>query len=142
MTNSIGWLAIGGIFSFVAAAGAQTQALSTATTAFDGTYAFVSSTPECRGRRRAGCGRSGRKTSCCSRRDDSGQAARHLTAGARRRVRDCRPNSASVTASIPGIAEQRRGDSGVLGGTLDRAEGVLAARAIDTDGAKPHQIFL
>jgi hydrogenase maturation factor len=26
----IGWLAIGGIFSFVAAAGAQTQALSTA----------------------------------------------------------------------------------------------------------------
>jgi hypothetical protein len=45
MTKSIGWLAIGGIFSFVAAAGAQTQALSTATTAFDGTYAFVSSTP-------------------------------------------------------------------------------------------------
>jgi hypothetical protein len=45
MTRSIGWLAIGGIFSFVAAAGAQTQALSTATTAFDGTYAFVSSTP-------------------------------------------------------------------------------------------------
>ena len=43
MTNSIGWLAIGGIFSFVAAAEAQTQALSTATTAFDGTYAFVSS---------------------------------------------------------------------------------------------------
>ena len=45
MTNSIGWLAIGGIFSFVAAAGAQTQALSNGTTAFDGTYAFVSSTP-------------------------------------------------------------------------------------------------
>ena len=44
MTKSIGWLAIGGIFSFVAAAEAQTQALSTATTAFDGTYAFVSST--------------------------------------------------------------------------------------------------
>ena len=45
MTKSIGWLAIGGIFSFVAAAEAQTQALSTATTTFDGTYAFVSSTP-------------------------------------------------------------------------------------------------
>jgi hypothetical protein len=44
MTKSIGWLAIGGIFSFVAAAEAQTQALSTATTAFDGTYAFVSAT--------------------------------------------------------------------------------------------------
>ena len=45
MTKSIGWLAIGAIFSFFAAAEAQTQALSTATTAFDGTYAFVSSTP-------------------------------------------------------------------------------------------------
>jgi hypothetical protein len=44
MTKCIGWLAIGGIFSFVAAAEAQTQALSAATTAFDGTYAFVSST--------------------------------------------------------------------------------------------------
>jgi hypothetical protein len=44
MTKSIGWLAIGGIFSFVSAAGAQTLPLSTATTAFDGTYAFVSST--------------------------------------------------------------------------------------------------
>jgi hypothetical protein len=43
MTKSIGWLAIGGIFSFVAAAEAQTLAPSTATTAFDGTYAFVSS---------------------------------------------------------------------------------------------------
>ena len=45
MTNSIGWLAIGGIFSFFAGAEAQTLPLSTATTAFDGTYAFVSSTP-------------------------------------------------------------------------------------------------
>ena len=45
MTKSIGWLAIGGIFSFVAAAEAQTLALSPATTAFDGTYPFVSSTP-------------------------------------------------------------------------------------------------
>jgi hypothetical protein len=45
MTKSIGWLAIGGIFSFFAAAEAQTLAPSTATTAFDGTYAFVSSTP-------------------------------------------------------------------------------------------------
>jgi hypothetical protein len=44
-TKSIGWLAIGGIFSFFAAAEAQTLALSPATTAFDGTYAFVSSTP-------------------------------------------------------------------------------------------------
>jgi hypothetical protein len=44
MTKSIGWLAIGGIFSFFAAAEAQTVALSTATPAFDGTYAFVSST--------------------------------------------------------------------------------------------------
>ena len=43
MTKSIGWLAIGGIFSFVAGAEAQTPPLSTATTAFDGTYAFVSS---------------------------------------------------------------------------------------------------
>jgi hypothetical protein len=48
------WLAVrtldvaqsaGGIFSFVAAAGAQTPALSNGTTAFDGRYAFVSSTP-------------------------------------------------------------------------------------------------
>jgi hypothetical protein len=45
MTKSIGWLAIGGIFSFFAVAEAQTPTLSTATTAFDGTYAFVSSTP-------------------------------------------------------------------------------------------------
>jgi hypothetical protein len=45
MTKSIGWLAIGRIFSFFAAVEAQTQALSTATTAFDGTYALVSSTP-------------------------------------------------------------------------------------------------
>jgi hypothetical protein len=44
MTKSIGWLAIGGIFSFVAAAEAQTLPLPTATTAFDGTYAFVSAT--------------------------------------------------------------------------------------------------
>jgi hypothetical protein len=44
MTKSIGWLAIGGIFSFVAASEAQTQALLTATTAFDGSYAFVSAT--------------------------------------------------------------------------------------------------
>jgi hypothetical protein len=36
--------AIGGIFSFFAAGEAQTLALSTATTAFDGTYALVSST--------------------------------------------------------------------------------------------------
>jgi hypothetical protein len=45
MTKSIGWLAIDGIFSFFTAAEAQTLALSPATTAFDGTYAFVSSTP-------------------------------------------------------------------------------------------------
>jgi hypothetical protein len=57
MTKSIGWLAIGGIFSFFAAAEAQTLALSTATTAFDGTYALVSSTwgpsvnARCRGAR-------------------------------------------------------------------------------------------
>jgi hypothetical protein len=44
MTKSNGWLAIGGIFSLFATAEAQTPALSTATTAFDGTYAFVSST--------------------------------------------------------------------------------------------------
>ena len=45
MTKSIRWLAIGGIFSFVSAAEARTLAPSTATTAFDGTYAFVSATP-------------------------------------------------------------------------------------------------
>jgi hypothetical protein len=45
MTRNIGWLAIVGIFSFVAAAEAQTLALSPATTAFDGTNPFVSSTP-------------------------------------------------------------------------------------------------
>ena len=44
MTKSNGWLAIGGIFSLFANAEAQTLALSTATTAFDGTYAFVSAT--------------------------------------------------------------------------------------------------
>jgi hypothetical protein len=44
MTKSIGWLAIGGILSFIAGAEAQTLPLSTATTAFDGTYAFVSAT--------------------------------------------------------------------------------------------------
>ena len=54
MTKSIGWLAIGGIFSFVAAAEAQTPPLSTATTAFDGTYAFVSATPAPSGDTRCG----------------------------------------------------------------------------------------
>jgi hypothetical protein len=44
MTKNIGWLAIGGIFGFFAGAEAQTAPLSAATTAFDGTYAFVSST--------------------------------------------------------------------------------------------------
>jgi hypothetical protein len=44
MTKSNGWLGIGGIFSLFATAEAQTLALSTATTAFDGTYAFVSAT--------------------------------------------------------------------------------------------------
>jgi hypothetical protein len=44
MTKSNGWLAIGGISSLFATAEAQTLALSTAMTAFDGTYAFVSST--------------------------------------------------------------------------------------------------
>jgi hypothetical protein len=44
MTKGIGWLAIGGIFSFFAAAEAQTLALSTPTSALDGTYALVSST--------------------------------------------------------------------------------------------------
>jgi hypothetical protein len=46
MTKSIGWLAIGGIFGLVAAAHAQTPAPSIATTAFDGTYTPISSTPE------------------------------------------------------------------------------------------------
>ena len=44
MSKRIGWPAIGGIFSFFAAAEAQTLALSTATTAFDGSYVLVSST--------------------------------------------------------------------------------------------------
>jgi hypothetical protein len=44
MTKSNGWLAIGGIFSLFAAASAQTSASATASTQFDGTCAFVSST--------------------------------------------------------------------------------------------------
>ena len=45
MTKNIGWLAIVGIFSLFAAAEAQTVAPSIATTAFDGMYTLVSSTP-------------------------------------------------------------------------------------------------
>jgi hypothetical protein len=45
MTKNIGWLAIVGFFSLLAAAEAETPAPSTATTAFDGTYTPVSSTP-------------------------------------------------------------------------------------------------
>jgi hypothetical protein len=45
MTKNIGWLAIVGFFSLLAAAEAQTPAPPTATTAFDGTYTPVSLTP-------------------------------------------------------------------------------------------------
>jgi len=44
MAKNIGWLGIVGSFGLVAAAEAQTPALSTTTTAFDGTYTLVSST--------------------------------------------------------------------------------------------------
>jgi len=44
MQKHIGWLWIVGLFGFVVAADAQTASPPAATTQFDGTYAFVSST--------------------------------------------------------------------------------------------------
>jgi hypothetical protein len=44
MQKHIGWLWVAGCFGFLAAAHAQTPSSPAATTQFDGTYAFVSST--------------------------------------------------------------------------------------------------
>ena len=44
MQKHVGWLLMLGLFGFVVAADAQTASPPAATTQFDGTYAFVSST--------------------------------------------------------------------------------------------------